>query len=594
MPSVEVCSAIAAKWTVVYSSPLHMHFKISIFYASPLCAIGLATVLLCACVGADSNTPSATAAPGAKLLAANADTFSGTISIDLASAGVPVNTALLGNNSQWVDNGDGLVSDTGQAQMQAITSAAQMQPSVLRYPGGSLSDTYHWRDGIGAVESRGSNRDLANHYQRVNFGTDEFLQLASYLNSAPLVTVNLVTGDAQEAADWVRYANGSGATTQQRVKYWELGNEPYLQENARPDLALAPAEFARRANAAILAMKAIDPSIQVGIPLRSDTIGGIAATPYPGFNSTVLSQITAPIDYVAVHNGYFPFVFTASPVTDQDLYAAVMAASGVLSADLDATRAQLHALRPEQALPIALTEYNALFGLGTSQLIEYSNSLAGALYVADTLNLLVARTDILAANIWSLLGNGSFGVMDNSGLPRPTYYVLQAYKKLFQGNRLAAQLSAPSVASATVGAVPAAYTPAISATVTRDAKTLRIAVINRHSTAAANVSLELANGSAAPGGAYSVLNGGDLFAGANNHAPISWTSGTVVASGNQLALTLPAHSLTVYEIPLTRTTPLSISWMALRAIGLLRPMLGTSKGVVSSCTTMDPCPLALR
>jgi hypothetical protein len=106
------------------------------------------------------------------------------------------------------------------------------------------------------------------------------------------------------------------------------------------------------------------------------------------------------------------------------------------------------------------------------------------------------------------------------------------------------------VGSAAVGAVPAANTVAISAGVTRNNNMLRLVVVNKHSTLPVSLSLQLANGSAAAGGFYAVLGGGDLFAGAPNHSSISLATGTLAANGNNLALTLPAHSVTLYEIAL--------------------------------------------
>jgi alpha-L-arabinofuranosidase len=476
--------------------------------------------------------------------------FSGSIDVDLAAAGTTVPAALLGNNVQWVDNGDGLISSTGDPRMAALNGAAALRPTVLRYPGGSLSDTYHWRDGVGPIGSRGNDRTLDNGYQPVHFGTDEFLKLTAYLSAIPLITVNVVTGDAKEAADWVAYVNGSGAAYRQRVKYWEIGNEPYLIENARPDLQLAPAEFARRANAAILAMKAADPAIMVGLPLRSDTIGGIAATPFTGYNKTVLGTVSAPIDFVSVHNAYLPFHFTSTTVTDQDLYSSAMAASAVMAADLDATAAQLHALRPNQFLPMALTEYNALFGLGSAQYINYTNSLGGALYVADVLRVLCYRNDIVAANLWSLLGNGSFGALDGAGLARPAYYVMQAYSTLLKGKLLPAAATSMMMDTAKVGAVPASRIAVIGAAVTLENKTLRLLVLNKHGTTASNVTLRLANGTALAGARFSQLSGADLFAGASGHGAISVASGTLATGGTAMVLALPAHSMSMLEIDL--------------------------------------------
>lgn len=508
----------------------------------------ISAMVLSGCGGnnSQSNNDSATT----ELLLATSNIPVATLNIDAAAAGSAVNTALLGSNIEWVHNGDGLVSSNAQPRAAVVDAAKQLGPTSLRYPGGSLADTYHWRDGIGPIANRGRNRDLSNQSQQVIFGTDEFLQLASSLSSVPVITINVMTGDAKEAADWVRYVNG-GVSQQPQVKYWEIGNEPYLKEDARPDLAITPTEYANRANLAITAMKIADPRIKIGIPLRSDTIGGVFATPYQGYNRTVLSNVKAPIDFVAVHNAYFPFAYTSVEVNDQDLFSAAMAASDVLAADLDATSAQMQALRPSNVVPIALTEYNALFGLSTPRLLRYSTSLAGALYVADTLHLLTNRDDILGANFWSLTSNGYFGTMDESGHPRPAYYVLQMYRLLLQGQLIPAQMTSPFFANPQVGAVPSGTNRAlINATVTRSNKVLRIAVLNKHSSSNVKLTVKMKNGTSIGTAKYYRLSGEDLFAGSEGRPQVNWGTGTLATGSQNLELDLPAHSFTIYEIPL--------------------------------------------
>src|SRR5690349_8329742 len=84
---------------------------------------------------------------------------------------------------------------------------------MMRYPGGSYSDIYHWRD-----------HTAPGGYVAPDTGFDNFMAGVRRAGAQPMVTANYGTGSAQEAADWVRSANlekGYG------VKYWEIGNELY-------------------------------------------------------------------------------------------------------------------------------------------------------------------------------------------------------------------------------------------------------------------------------------------------------------------------------------------------------------------------------
>src|SRR5262249_13820733 len=140
-----------------------------------------------------------------------------------------------------------------------------LAPTVLRYPGGANSDVFNWRAGEGPVNDRGSNEHFFSRKpQPVLFGTSEFLDLCKRLRAEPLITVNTASGTPEQAADWVRAVNlGVAGAVRGPVRFWEVGNEPYLREPVRPELGVEPEVFAARANAFIRAMKTADPKISV-------------------------------------------------------------------------------------------------------------------------------------------------------------------------------------------------------------------------------------------------------------------------------------------------------------------------------------------
>ena len=111
----------------------------------------------------------------------------------------------------------------------------EMGCTTLRYPGGSLADTYHWS----------SNYWFGG---TPNFGPTaftNFLQIATNLAGANVfITVNYGTGTTNEAADWVRSAN---ITNHCGFKYWEVGNENYF-----------PIEVDSNTNAAVPGPRSLD------------------------------------------------------------------------------------------------------------------------------------------------------------------------------------------------------------------------------------------------------------------------------------------------------------------------------------------------
>ena len=490
---------------------------------------------------------------------ARADTtpFAATIALGSLDAGRPANRMLLGNNVQWVDDGDGLFEPgTDRAKPNLLDLAVALHPTVLRYPGGSLSDTYHWRNGMGPVAKRGTDEHFhTKKRQPVTFGTVEFLTLCRTLGAEPLITVNVATDSAEDAADWVRAVNGGslkGADGKPLgpVHYWEIGNEPYLREDSRKELAVEPEVYARRANAFIVAMKRADPSIVVGIPLRSDKIGTTPATPFQGYNDKVLATLTAPYDFVSLHDAYMPILWDRSKKPSPgDVYLATMAATQVVDEDLALTRGLLRKYRPAKPTPIAITEYNALFSLGGDHDDDIA-SLGGALYLGDLLRLLAKQDDISMADFWSLNGNWFFGAFTTDGQKRPAYYVLQMYERAIRGRLVDATVTAPTFSAPPAGVMPAlSGLPLITSLASTIGDTLRVIVINKDASRPVRLTLQ------GPGRAITALRRSDL-GGTEPFDPKSPLAPPaprdVAASAFPLALVLPPRSLTLLEFRLAR------------------------------------------
>lgn len=140
---------------------------------------------------------------------------------------------------------------------------------------------YHWKNVIGPMEKRIDPTPRFHGLDAVNglAGTHEYGLMLEEVRRATgrdvlgSIQVNVMTGTAEEAADWVEYMNGSpktkwGAVRAEnghpepfRVEYWELGNQPhYTFFNVG---RLTGVEYAKRARAFTLAMKQRDPGIKV-------------------------------------------------------------------------------------------------------------------------------------------------------------------------------------------------------------------------------------------------------------------------------------------------------------------------------------------
>ncbi|MGW4642959.1 cellulose binding domain-containing protein [Sphaerisporangium sp. NPDC004334] len=236
---------------------------------------------------------------------------------------------------------------------------------VLRYPGGSYSDIYHWAD-----------HTAPGGYVAPGTDFDTFMRGVRRTGAQPMVTANYGTGTAAEAAAWVHQANvvkGYG------VKYWEIGNENY--GNGRYGSAWeaddhadkSPAEYARNVVAYADAMKAADPSIKIGAVLTTPANwpdGLVAAGDDGTWNKVVLSAAGPKIDYVIVH-----------------WYPGALDRAGQIPDMIDLTRRQIAAYAGPQAerIGIAMTEFNT----GTSS--AGATTQPGALAAADAYATLLAN-----------------------------------------------------------------------------------------------------------------------------------------------------------------------------------------------------------
>src|SRR4051812_45566332 len=181
----------------------------------------------------------------------------------------------------------GLNSAVWDAQMnvpevQNLLSAANV--GMLRYPGGSYGDIYHWQDNT-----------APGGYVAPGTDFDAFMGTVKKIGAQPILIANYGTGTSQEAADWVRYAN---VTKGYGAKYWEIGNENYgngyygADWEADNHASKSPTTYAQNVVEYSTAMKAVDPTIKNGAVLTLPgnwPDGAIASGDAADWNRTVLS-----------------------------------------------------------------------------------------------------------------------------------------------------------------------------------------------------------------------------------------------------------------------------------------------------------------
>src|SRR3954468_7149898 len=124
-------------------------------------------------------------------------------------------------------------------RLDVVEALKKIRIPNLRWPGGCFADEYHWRDGIGPGVQRPKmvNTNWGGLTEDNSFGTHEFLELCSLLNTEPYIAGNVGSGTVEEMSKWVEYLNFDGVSPMAavrkqnghekpyKVSYWGVGNE---------------------------------------------------------------------------------------------------------------------------------------------------------------------------------------------------------------------------------------------------------------------------------------------------------------------------------------------------------------------------------
>jgi len=315
-----------------------------------------------------------------------------------------------------------------------ISALREMGTRIMRFPGGSLSDEYHWA----------SNTTLSNTWHwSTSFAN--FMHVATNVGSQTFITVNYGTGTPGEAVAWVRSAN---ITNRLGFKYWEIGNENYgtweTDSNPNPH---DPYTYAVRAASYFTQMKAADPTIKVGVvatPGEDNSSNGY--TDHPALNPrtgqvhygwvpvilTTLKGLGVTPDFI-VHHRYPEYTDSSHPAgSDSDPF--LLQCSTAWSDDASELRQEISDYFGSAGTNIELvcTENNCDAGAQGRQ----STSLVNGLYYADSLAQLM-KTEFNSF-VWWDLRNGT----DTTGCFDADLYGWRTYGDLGMVNGLNTKLPA--------------------------------------------------------------------------------------------------------------------------------------------------------
>jgi alpha-N-arabinofuranosidase len=445
-----------------------------------------------------------------------------------------------GKGRVWIDQTSLMPGDAIHAvRADVFEKLKQLRPAFIRWPGGNVAQDYHWMWGIGPRDERPAWKNLswANELESGDFGTDEFVQLCRDLGAEPSLTVNVAGGaTAEEAAEWLQYANGAASSQygsmraanghpgSYHVKYWEVGNEIWGDwVRGHSDAATYAGNLERYARA----LRGLDSSIQL-IGVGDNDMD---------WNRTVLKNSGSLIDYLAVHHYY-------GQKEMQGDVRNLMARPLHYERFYQEMKQVITELVPGHKIQLAINEWN------TSLPLPAQHSILSALYAGRLMNAF-ERSDIVGMSAPSDMVNGwSGGLIQASRhavFVTPTYLANQLYASHLGRQRLSVRVESPTFDSIGEGS----RIPYLDVVVSRSAvgKQIYIKAVNTNLTNAMQTVIDVQGADIAPLAQLDTLTATSLDASNNFFTPNAVAiHSRVIPAGTNLVVELPEHSVSVITL----------------------------------------------
>lgn len=271
--------------------------------------------------------------------------------------------------------------------------------TVLRFPGGAWTD---------AVDMK-------------PFQIDMLMTFARQAGAIPTISVRMLNGDPETAAELVRYTN---LEKKYGVTYWSIGNEPSIYTQLRQaDYDYTTEHLNRDWRAIAVAMKEADPTIKLIGPEIHQWNDSAGTTPKDSAGRDWMTEFLKAngdlVDVVSVHR--YPLHSPTKPVTVQDLRENTRN----WVAEIEYLRGLIREIVGRD-LPVAITEVNS--DPSASMLQEASpDSFYNAIWYADVLGQMM-NADVFMVNQWVLSQRTTgLGLLRGTAV-QPTFYVFPLYK----------------------------------------------------------------------------------------------------------------------------------------------------------------------
>lgn len=542
-----------------------------------------------------------------------------TISVDAGATRGAVPRKIFGSNLNWLDMEQLYDPQSGLLMGGSESLLADLGVTILRYPGGCLTDTFYWKETIGPYADR-IEQDAAQcsrystDVRKPLVGLDEFLRFCERRGIEPMVIVRFRWPGGPEwdpspgfqpndgpdpfqralddARDLVEYCNApndgshpwaaerarNGHPEPYNVRMFEIGNEPYDPDPfGSPGLhmlgTLGRSVYAKTFRVFEQAMKEVDPDIVVSAQTRFGEGDLRLDDTTIGYMHDLMQEVAQHADVIAGH----PYMPRDGVQTDmKKLYTETMATGKNLDDDIDQFHRILHLAAPERVddLKLRISEwqisYNYWLDLPVPK--EHTRTLKAAIAAADAYRIMLENKDLVQEACWYYLyGPTAWATFHYT--PFPFYHVHRAFRKHFGETLVESSVAASPVFDYVKDDLTLLRTqydlPRLTAIASRsdDGRSLYLIVINNDDEQAHQARMELAGFLEEQETLYAsiwTINGPDV-----DDYSIPSTVSTQQSSldvQHSFTYTFPAHSVTSFRF--------TTSQIEDHSGGTLEPLLG--------------------
>jgi len=444
----------------------------------------------------------------------------------------------------------------GLLDPEIIRAAKALNSPLLRY-GGNFTSGYHWRDGVGPVDKRPTKLNQSWGFPEYNeFGTDELMRFCNLIGARPQICLNLGSGTAEEAREWVEYCQGRPNTPQGArraanghsrpydIAAWELGNELWGHFQIGWQL---PQGYPQRY---------LDFYNAVHRLLPADTLlfaNGADVDHFRDWNGELIAKTARELTYLTTH-----FVVGMEEMHKKDAdrefkWAADFAIPVGVARGLEPMRAQIDSNPATRGkVKIAYTEW--LFTAPQASDLPRWDNLGGAILGAAWMNMLLGHADLVPiADMTGLLEFAGIYKRRGRVYVTPQYWAFSLYSN-HSGDIPVVTRTEVSHYDVHDGQrrVPEIQdVPKLDVLATRSSSThdLVLFVVNRDWKSPIPASIDLRDFSPAPQARVYTLSGESILAHNDEEHPdaVHPANTSLNVPGNSLQYVFPEHSLTVLE-----------------------------------------------